>query len=248
MKKILLLVGILSAFLYAEVRVYGPGGPASALKELALEYEQKTGQKVTIVAGPPSTWMQEAKTQADIIVSGSSIMMDNFIQQMEGKLDPKNIRVLNIREAGILVRPGNPKKIKGFQDLLDKKLKIIVVNGAGQVGLYEDMALKNGKIENLIALRKNIAFTAPNTKVALEKWNSDSSMDVLITWRHWANMLGKDKAEFIASGKDNVVYRASEAVIVNKSPNAKGAKKFLDFILSKEAQKIWEAKGWIANP
>ncbi len=248
MKKVLFLVGVFSVFAYAEVRIYGAGGPASAVKELALDYEQKTGQKVSLIVGPPSTWIQEAKSQADIILSGSSLMMDNFVQQMEGKLDSKNIQVLNIREAGILVRPGNPKRIKGFKDLLDKKLKIIVINGSGQTSLYEDMALKSGKIANLIALRKNIAFIAPNTKVALEKWNSDSSMDVFITWKHWANVLGKDRAEFIPSGKENVIYRASEAVVVKDSPNASEAKKFLDFILSKEAQKVWETKGWIANP
>ncbi|AWI34856.1 extracellular solute-binding protein [Helicobacter apodemus] len=248
MKKVLFLVGVFSVFAYAEVRIYGAGGPASAVKELALDYEQKTGQKVTIIAAPPSTWIQEAKSQADIILSGSSIMMDNFVQQMEGKLDSKNIQVLNIREAGILVRPGNPKRIKGFEDLLNKKLKILVVNGSGQVGLYEDMALKNGKIENLIALRKNIAFVAPNTKIALEKWNSDSNIDVFIAWRHWANVLGKDKAEFIPSGKENVIYRASEAMVVKDSPNASEAKKFLEFITNKAAQKVWEAKGWIANP
>lgn len=236
----------LSTFLSAEIYVYGPGGPASVLKELALMYEQKTGEKVIITAGPPSSWMQEAQERADVIYSGNSAMMDTFISKMEEKISAEKIQILNIREAGIIVRPNNPKKIKNFKDLLKKDIKIMVVNGAGQVGLYEDMALKYGKRENLIALRKNIKVFAPNSKIAIESWDSDPSIDALIIWKHWANAIGSDKAEFVKSGKGSVVYRASEIVVCDDSPNAQQAQDFIDFLQSTQAQKVWVEKGWIS--
>lgn len=247
MKKTLLLASLMSAFLSAEVYVYGPGGPAPVLKELASMYEQKTGEKVIVTAGPASAWMEEASTKADVIYSGNSAMMDTFISKLGGKLSAEKIEVLNIREAGIIVRPNNPKKIKNFKDLLKKDIKVMVVNGAGQVGLYEDMALKHGKRENLIALRKNIKVFAPNSKSAVESWNSDSSIDALIIWKHWANVIGSDKAEFVRSGKGSVVYRASEIAVVNDSPNAKQAQDFINFIKSPEAQKVWVENGWIST-
>lgn len=247
MKKTLLLTSIISAFLSAEVYVYGPGGPAPVLKELASMYEQKTGEKVVVTAGPASAWMEEAKSKADIIYSGNSAMMDTFISKFDGKISAEKIEVLNIREAGIIVRPNNPKKIKNFKDLLKKDIKIMVVNGAGQVGLYEDMALKHGKREKLIALRKNIKVFAPNSKAAVENWNNDSSIDALIIWKHWANTIGSDKAEFVKSGKGSVIYRASEIVVANDSANADQAQKFIDFVKSPEAQKVWVEKGWIST-
>ena len=247
MKKIAWLTAIIGAFLNAEVYVYGPGGPAPVLKELALMYEQKNGEKVIITAGPASAWMEEAKAKADIIFSGNSAMMDTFVSKLGGKISAEKIKVLNIREAGIIVRPKNPKKIKNFKDLLRKDVKIMVVNGAGQVGLYEDMALKHGKRENLVALRKHIKVFAPNSKSAVESWNNDPSIDALIIWKHWANTIGKDKAEFVRSGKSSVIYRASEIVVTNDSPNAQSAEDFINFIQSKEAQKVWEAKGWIKD-
>lgn len=245
MKKIALFTALIGAFLNAEVYVYGPGGPAPVLKELASMFEQKSGEKVIVTAGPASAWMDEAKAKADIIFSGNSAMMDTFVSKLGGKISAEKIEVLNIREAGIIVRPNNPKKIKKFKDLLKKDVKIMVVNGAGQVGLYEDMALKHGKRENLVALRKNIKVFAPNSKSAVESWNNDSSIDALIIWKHWAKTIGKDKAEFVRSGKSSVIYRASEIVITNDSPNQAKARAFIDFIQSKEAQKVWEEKGWI---
>lgn len=247
MKKITLLTAILGVFLNAEINIYGPGGPAPVLKELALMYEQKTGEKVIVTAGPATAWMEEAQAKADIIYSGNSAMMDTFVNKFKGKISAEKIEVLNIREAGIIVRPNNPKKIKNFKDLLRKDVKIMVVNGAGQVGLYEDMALKHGKRENLIALRKNIKVFAENSKLAVESWNNDASIDALIIWKHWANTIGKDKAEFVRSGKSSVIYRASEIAITNDSPNKDKARDFINFIKSQEAQKVWEEKGWIAN-
>ena len=47
MKKILIL-SLAASFLNAEILVYGPGGPAPVLKELALKFEEKTKEKVIV--------------------------------------------------------------------------------------------------------------------------------------------------------------------------------------------------------
>lgn len=245
MKKGLLISLISLVSLYAEVFVYGPGGPAPALKKLAEQFNATSTEKVIIQAGPPPVWMEEAKTKADLIFSGNSSMMDAFVLNL--KINPANIQVLNIRQAGIIVRPNNPKKINAFKDLLQPGVKVMIVNGAGQVGLYEDMALKNGKRSDLVALRKNIQIFAKNSKQALELWDQDPSIDALIIWKHWAKTMGEKKAQFISLNQENVIYRASEIVIVNDSKKKEIAQKFIDFLQSKEAQKVWEEAGWIAN-
>ncbi|MCR8696932.1 MULTISPECIES: extracellular solute-binding protein [Campylobacter] len=244
MKRILFASLLFSSAIYAEVIAYGPGGPAPVLKELATEFEAKKGKKVKIVAGPTGQWINQAKADADIIFAGNSSMMDGFIKAFDGNLDVKNVEVLNIREAGIVVKKGNPKNIKSFKDLLKDNINVMVVDGAGQVGLYEDMALKNGKRNHLLKLRKNIVYYAPNSKMAVDRWNSDDSIDALIIWSHWAKVLGEDKVDFVQAGKDFIIYRAAEIAVTSSTKNKEVAMEFIKFVQSKDAQKVWKKWGW----
>lgn len=243
MKKIIISSLIAASFLNAEILVYGPGGPAPVIKELAKKFEEKTKEKVTVIAGPTSSWIDKAKENADLIYSGNTSMMDDFIKKIPN-LSLENLNVLNVRPSGMIVRPNNPKNIKNFDDILKDGVNIMVVDGAGQVGLYEDMALKSGKRENLVKLRKNIKIYAKNSKVAIDEWNNNQDIDVLIIWSHWAKALG-DKALFI---KDNkvVIYRAAEIASTQKGLQNKQALEFVNFIQSKEAQKVWKKYTWRA--
>ena len=229
---------------HADLLVYGPGGPAPVLKELAAQFEAQKGQKVQIIAGPTPQWINDAKVNADIIFAGNSSMMDGFIKAMPNSLNVKDVEVLNIREAGIVVRKNNPKNIKKFADILKDGIKVMVVDGAGQVGLYEDMALKGANQQNLVKLRENIAYYAPNSKLAVERWNSDESIDALIIWSHWAKVLGDKKAEFVSLKDDAVIYRSAEIAVTINSQNKAIAQEFVKFVQSKEAQKVWIKWGW----
>lgn len=120
----------------------------------------------------------------------------------------------------------------------------MVVDGAGQVGLYEDMALKNGKRKHLLKLRKNIVYYAPNSKMAVDRWNGDDSIDALIIWSHWAKVLGEDKVDFVQAGKDSIIYRAAEIAVTNSTKNREDAMEFIKFVQSKDAQKVWKKWGW----
>src|ERR1019366_6697459 len=87
-----------------------------------------------------------------------------------------------VRPAGILVRKGNPKKIKSLADLAQPGVRILDVNGAGQVGLWEDLAGRMGLIP---AIQKNIAASVRNSVQALDQWRSDLTLDAWITCESW---------------------------------------------------------------
>ncbi len=53
--------------------------------------------------------------------------------------------------SAILVLPGNPDGIGGLEDLLEEGHRVLLVNGAGQNGLWEDMAGRRGIIEKVRA-------------------------------------------------------------------------------------------------
>lgn len=157
------------------------------MKELALKFEEKTKEKVVVTAGPTPSWFKKARKDADLIFSGNTSMMDGFIKRIPS-LNLEDLVVLNARPSGIIVRPNNPKNIKSFEDILKDNVNVMVVDGAGQVGLYEDMALKDGKRENLVKLRKNIKVYAKNSKIAIDEWNNNPNIDALIIWSHWAKV------------------------------------------------------------
>ncbi len=96
------------------LRIYGPGGPAPAMKEAAAVFGQKKGITVDIMAGPTPQWKDKALQDADLIYSGSEYMMTDFVQKdFPDLIDTSTIRSLYLRPSAILVRPGNPKIIKG---------------------------------------------------------------------------------------------------------------------------------------
>ena len=121
MKRILLLTAFAlctAAAQAADIYAYGAGGPAPAIKAAAEAFNQSSGNTVHVDFGPTPKWIEAAKQNADIVFSGSSYMMADYVKAMEGRIDETSIRPLYLRPAVIVVRKGNPKKIRGFKDLL----------------------------------------------------------------------------------------------------------------------------------
>jgi accessory colonization factor AcfC len=102
----------------ATINVYGPGGPAPAMKEAAQAYGAASGVQVNVVAGPTPQWVEKAKADADVVFSGAENMMSDFAKALPGAFDLREAEPLFLRPVAILVRPGNPKGIQGFRDLL----------------------------------------------------------------------------------------------------------------------------------
>jgi accessory colonization factor AcfC len=150
--------------------VYGPGGPAPAMKEAAAIFEKQTDTRIIITAGPTPKWIASAKNNADIIFSGSETMMTDFTVALEGLVDESEVIPMYLRPLSILVRPGNPKNIKGVNDIFVHGIQVLVVNGAGQNGVWEDMAGRKGDIKSVKTLRKNIIGYAKNSSEARQLW------------------------------------------------------------------------------
>ncbi len=129
---------------------YMDRGARSPLCGRLLKYsEKKHSLKVEVTAGPTAEWIEKAKGDADIIYGGAEYMMTDFIKAMEGRIDETTVTPLYLRPSALLVRAGNPKRIQRFEDLLKPGLKVLVVQGAGQTALWEDMAGRKGNIKTV---------------------------------------------------------------------------------------------------
>lgn len=140
------------------LRLYGPGGPLPAMKEAAATFSRLRGVQLEVTGGPTPQWLEKAKSDADIIFSGAENMMTDYIGQLKdapaGQIDVATVDPLYLRPSAILVRPGNPRHIRRFEDMLRPGLKILAVQGAGQTGLWEDMAGRTGDVSIVRALRR----------------------------------------------------------------------------------------------
>jgi accessory colonization factor AcfC len=226
---------------------YGPGGPAPAMKEAASEFEKITGIRVEVTAGPTDKWLGKARNDADLVYGGSENMMTDFVYAMPDQLSHQKVTPLFLRPYAILVRPGNPKHIMGVHDLFKPGLKILVVNGAGQTGTWEDMAGRRGNIDSVIALRKNIAGYAKNSAESKKIWEDDKSIDAWLIWNIW-QVANPSLADLVKIEPDYAIYRDSEIAITKKGEQSRAAQQFVAFLQSESGAKIFAKWGWMAGP
>jgi accessory colonization factor AcfC len=140
------------------------------------------------------------------------------------------------------VRPGNPTHINGLADLLKSGHRILVVNGAGQQGLWEDVAGRLGDIGTVRALRSNIVKVAGNSAQAKQAWTDDNSIDAWLIWSIW-QVANANVADQVPLEPQYAIYRDTGIALTKKAQPA--AKEFANFLASPEGAAIFEKWGWI---
>ncbi|MED4584783.1 extracellular solute-binding protein [Brevibacillus choshinensis] len=222
------------------VYVYGPGGPLGPIKELAERFSKTNKLKVEVTAGPEANWVEKAKKDADVVFGGSEYMLQEMVHKYPGLIDEKTRTSLYPRAAGILVRKGNPKKIQGLQDLSKPGIKIIDVNGAGQLGLWEDLAGRQGLIPDL---QQNIATSVKSSADAIALWKSNSELDAWITYESWHYRL-TDETDLIRLPETDKLYRGTPIAVTQTTDNKKTAQQFIAYLKTDEAHQVFQKWGW----
>lgn len=228
------------------MRAYGPGGPAPAMREAAKVFGEMKGMEVEITAGPTPGWKDKAMNDADLIFSGSEYMMTDFVhKELPGLIDASTIRTLYLRPSAILVRPGNPKGITGIKDLAGTGVRILVVQGAGQVGMWEDAAGRTGDVKLVDGVRRNIGFFAPNSAEAKKLWEGDPGYDAWLIWTIWQKE-SPASADLVNIEPENTIYRSCGVAVTNRSERRASGEEFADFLQSPAGQAIFVKWGWTA--
>lgn len=220
--------------------VYGPGGPLSAIKACADAFSKKSGIPVKVTGGPDKNWLEQAKANADLIYGGASYMLTQFAQAHPGMIDAKTRVELYSRAAGILVRPGNPKKIHKLEDLAKAGIKLLDVNGAGQLGMWEDIAGRAGLIAEI---GQNIKGSYANTALGIQAWKEDQSYDAWISFSSWHNNL-PDITELVPLSAKLDLVRGTPIAMTSGSRNRKSAQAFMEFLQTPSGHEIFKKWGW----
>ena len=226
------------------LHLYGPGGPYPAIQKAAEIFGKKLDVKLAVVTGPTDQWIEKARSDADLIYSGSEYMMTDTIRALEGEIDKTSVTSLYLRPSAILVRHDNPKEVQDFPDLLEPGIKVLVVSGAGQTGLWEDVAGKQGDIETVRKFRKNIFAHASNGAEAKKLWNENRVIDAWLTWNIWA-ISNPTMADLVPMSEDYVIYRGCGIALTIRGKEKRIASSFIEFLQSDEGAGIFAKWGWI---
>ena len=229
------------------LNVYGPGGPGPAMHEAAKAFGATNKITVNVAAGPTPQWVEKARQDADIIFSGAENMFTDYARALPGAFELKDAYPLYLRPAAILVRPGNPKNIRGFRDLLAPNVKVLTVAGAGQTGLWEDVAGRTGDIAMVRAFRKNMVFPeAVNSGAAKEQWTQQKDIDAWLIWNIW-QVANPELAQVVEIDEPHRIYRDAGVVLTRKGKTEPQASAFVEFLKSAAGQRIFAKWGWDAR-
>jgi len=226
------------------VYLYGPGGPHTALIRAGEVFTKKTGTPVKVVYGPESKWTEDAQRNADIIWGASEQSMTAFLQTYT-EFDSDAVEPIYLRRAVIAVRPGNPKQIKSFEDLLQPGISIVVTEGAGVyntsgTGLWEDIAGRLGVLGDVRSFRRNIVAYSKGSGASFRAFK-ELDADAWITWSHWP-LTHPNDADMVEISPDRVIYRDLN-VVTNAQADPEAAR-FIEFLKQEEAMSIFESEGW----
>jgi len=225
------------------LRVYGPGGPAPAMKEAASAFEKQTGIQVQLTAGPTGAWIAQAQQDADLVYSGSETMMTDLVAAMGDQLGSSAATPLYLRPLAMLVRPGNPRHIRAFTDLMKPGVKVLVVNGSGQNGVWEDAAGRTGDIRQVTALRENIVSYASNSALARTTWIQRPDIDVWLIWDIW-QVSNASLADIVPIEPKYAIYRDTGVAITARGERNGEANQFVEFLRSGNGAAIFSHFGW----
>lgn len=222
------------------LHVYGPGGPLAPMKEAAEQFGRERGVRVEVTGGPESEWIERAKQDADLIYGGAEYMLSQFASKHAGLIDASTREELYVRASGVIVRKGNPKKIRTLDDLARPGIRLLDVAGAGQLGMWEDMA---GNAALIDGIQKNIAVVTGNTAEGIEKWRSMPELDAWITFESWHHRLPKE-TDLVRLPESQRVYRGTPVAITTISRDRTLAREFIRWLQSPAGKAIFLKWGW----
>ena len=154
----------------------------------------------------------------------------------------------------LVVRAGNPKGIKGWDDLLEDDVEVVTPNPFTSGGARWNLMAAYGAwtrggakpeeaLDNLKTLLGNTPVQSASAREALQVF-SQGKGDVLISYENeaiTAQQKGED-VEFIVP--DSTILIENPGAVVNTTKHPEAAEAFLEYLWTDEAQRVFGEKGY----
>jgi len=215
------------------------------ITEIARQFENKEKVKVTIAQGGSEDLYQSAKKSrmGDLYLSGEPDYRAKHLK--EGILG--DCVTVGYNQLALMVRKGNPKKVKAdLRELLRKDLLIIIGNAhSGSIGLATRKALE--KIGIYQRVLDKAVFLAPDSR-SLNLAMKKGEADLILNWR--ATGLFKDNSSFIDVIDLDSRTAKPEPLLLNMLTFSKRklqTRRFMNFAASPDGQAIFRKYGFQDN-
>ena len=234
-------------------------------KEFAKYWKDETGQEVTIQQSHGGSGKQGRAVidglEADVVTLALAYDIDEIAQlgqllNKEWQTEFKDNSTPYTSSIVFLVKKGNPKGIKDWDDLLKEDVSVITPNpktsGGARWNYLAAWAFAKdkfegdeGKIKEFISqLYKNVEVLDSGARGATTTFVERGIGDVLIAWENEAfltlNELGKDKFEIVVPSIS--ILAEPPVAIVDKVVDKKGtrevAEAYLEFLYTDKGQEL----------
>lgn len=248
MKRVLILTLILLSSIAhgtihaAELNVFAAASLTDALKEIGADYEKQTDDKLAFNFGASSLLARQIEegAPADIFFSADEAKMD----QLENKdLVLKGTRKSRLSNSLVIVAAADSDiKISSPSDLADPKIRRIALADPKAVpaGVYSKAFLEKEKLWSAVEPKVVPTDNVRAALAAVESGNIEAGM----VFKTDAAISKKVKVAYEVPSAESP--KISYPMAVMKSSKAiESAKKFLDYLGSDAAAKIFEKYGFI---
>lgn len=182
----------------------------------------------------------EEGAEIDVFMSASTKQMNEL--NSKGLVEENSIVELLENKVVLIVPKGNTKGIKSFEDVL-KSDKIAIGDPASvPAGQYAKELFENLKVWDDVSKKTSLGTNV--TEVL--NWVAEGSADSGVVYS--TDAASNNKVEIVLDAPEGSVSKVIYPVgIIKASKNKTESKKFIDFLQSDEAMKVFENYGFSSN-
>jgi len=221
----------------SEIKVFAAASLTAAFTKLGQDFTAANGgTKVTLnFAGSQALATQiQQGAPADVFASADTTNMDK-VKDLVGT--PRNF-ASNLLQ--IVVEKGNPKGVKGLEDLDNPDLKVVLAAPDVPVGKYSQQALAKANV-TVKPVSQEQDVKAVVSKVSLGEADAGIVYTTDVT-------AGGDKVEGVDIPEDQNVDATYPIATVKASKAQDQAQAFMDYVLSDQGQQVLKSYGFGPPP
>jgi len=236
---VLLLVSSSQA---AEVRVFAAASLTDSLKEVAAGYAKKSSDRIVFNFGASSTLARQIEdgAPADIFFSADEAKMDRLAAK--GLIDKSTRKSGLSNSLVIVVAADNGASVASARDLTNAAIRRVALGDpkAVPIGIYAREYLERLKLWADVAPKVVATENVRAALAAVEAGNADAS----IVYKTDAAISKKVKIayEVPPDKSPNISYPVA---LVNDAPTPQAARRFLEYLDSGEAERIFSRYGFV---
>lgn len=226
----------------AEVRVFAAASLTDGLKVIASAYAQKSNDRIIFNFGASSTLARQIEegAPADIFFSADEAKMDGL--EAKGLIDKSTRKSRLSNSLVIVVAAENGASVIAPQDLARPAIKRVALGDpkAVPIGIYAREYLESLKLWADLAPKIIATENVRAALAAVEAGDADAS----IVYKTDAAISKKVKVAFEVPA-DKGPKISYPMALVKEAPAREAARRFLDYLGSEDADKIFSKYGFI---